>query len=90
MDAEQSARDRVSNIQERTLNIEYPSELQRQFEQAVVQGKYAKGEAMSVKDLAAKLQVTPAEMMPVVLTAYRKGQLASSRLGSPGVWQQPR
>lgn len=73
MDAEQSAGDQLSNIQERTLNIEYPRELQRQFEQAVVQGQYAKGEAMSVKDLAAKLQVTPAEMMPVMLTAYRKG-----------------
>ncbi len=55
------------------MNIKYPRELQRRFEQAVVQGKYAEGEVMTVDDLASKLQITPAEMMPVILTAYRKG-----------------
>ncbi len=55
------------------MNIKYPRELQRQFEQAVVQGRYAKGEVVTVDDLATKLQVTPAEMTPVILTAHRKG-----------------
>ncbi len=55
------------------MNIKYPRELQRRFEQAVVQGKYAEGETMTVEGLATKLQATPAEVMSILLTAYRKG-----------------
>jgi GntR family transcriptional regulator len=73
MDAGQRVGYQLSNIQERGLNIEYPGELQRRFEQAVVQGECAKGEVVTVDDLATKFQAAPAEMMPVVLTAYRKG-----------------
>lgn len=58
------------------MKVDYPIELQRQFEQAVVQGLYAKSQAVPMGDLAAQFQAPVDQMRRVALTAYHKGLVA--------------
>ena len=57
------------------MKPEYPKDLQTRFEQAIAQGRYAKGTVLSLGDLAAQFQAPVDEMSLVALTGYRKGLL---------------
>lgn len=58
------------------MRPEYPIELQRRFEQTVVQGRYAEGEVVPLEGLAAQFQAPADQMRRVALTAHRKGLVA--------------
>lgn len=60
-------------IQERALNPEYPRELQVRFEGAIVAGRYAPGESLSVDHLAAEFQTPRDQVRQILLAVYRKG-----------------
>lgn len=53
--------------------VEYPRELQSQFEQAVVEGGYSVGEELDIHDLADRFQVPIGQMRQVLLATRRKG-----------------
>jgi GntR family transcriptional regulator len=55
------------------LNVEYPRELQRQFEHALAGGRWAVGEQVTASDLARQFQVPVDQMGQVLRAAYRKG-----------------
>lgn len=57
------------------MEPEYPKELQRQFEQAIVQGRYSRGDVLALGDLAAHFQTSVDQMRLVARTAHRKGLL---------------
>jgi GntR family transcriptional regulator len=64
------------------LNVEYPRELQRQFEQALAGGEWAVGEKVTADSLARRFQVPVEPMRQVLAAAYRKGivdQVAAER-----------
>lgn len=73
MDPEQCTSLRSTCGQERSLIIEYPRELQKRFEQAIVDGSYAVGEIVAARDLADRLQVPVEQMRQVLRTVCRKG-----------------
>ncbi len=61
--------------QESILNPEYPRELQAQFERALVDGEWAKGETVAIRHLAGRFNAATKEMKQVVQAACRKGLL---------------
>ena len=73
MDSEQSKSIQRSRIRERTLSTEYPGELQRRFEQAIIQGEYAVGEVVVAHNLADRFQVPVEEMRQILCASRRKG-----------------
>jgi DNA-binding GntR family transcriptional regulator len=73
MGAEKNALLQRSHTQETTLMVEYPRELQKQFEQAIVEGGYSVGELVAARDLAHQFQVPHEQMRQVLLAAWRKG-----------------
>lgn len=73
MVARQGVSSRAFIIQERTLNTEYPSELQVRFEGAIVEGRFAPGERVSVDHLAAEFQAPRDQVLQILLAAHRKG-----------------
>jgi GntR family transcriptional regulator len=58
------------------LNIEYPRAVQRQFEQAIIDGSHAQGETVTVDGLSSEYQASPARMRQIIRTAFRKGLVA--------------
>jgi GntR family transcriptional regulator len=56
-----------------TLDMDYPRELQRRFEQAIAAGEWAVGQEVTVADLAARFGSSPEPMARVLSAAYRKG-----------------
>lgn len=58
------------------METNFPCELQRKFEQAIVGGIYAKGAVLTICRLAEEFGVTDNEMLMVVLAEHRKGLLA--------------
>jgi GntR family transcriptional regulator len=73
MGSEHSESIQRSHSWERALIIEYPRELQRRFEQALIQGEYAVGEVVVARTLADRFQVSAEEMKRVLCAARRKG-----------------
>lgn len=57
------------------MKSEYPKELQRQFEQAIIQGSFSRGNVLALDDLAARFRTSVNQMRLVVQTAHRKGLL---------------
>jgi GntR family transcriptional regulator len=55
------------------LGVEYPRALQRQFEQAIIEGHHAPGDVVTISDLAAEYQVSLPQIEQIVQTAHRKG-----------------
>jgi GntR family transcriptional regulator len=68
----------TAKAQERMVKPEYPKELQSRFEEAVVQGRYTRGDVLPLGDLAADFQAPVDQMRLVALTAHRKGLLGRS------------
>lgn len=53
--------------------VAYPRELQKQFEQAIVEGRYAVGAVLDAGDVADQFQVPLEQIRQVLLAARRKG-----------------
>jgi GntR family transcriptional regulator len=85
MVARRSVPGRAFIMQGRTLNIEYPRELQLRFEGAIVEGRYAPGERVSVDHLAAEFQAPRDQVRQVLLAAQRKGLVDRIASGSEDV-----
>ncbi len=63
------------------METEFPSELQRRFEQAIVEGEYARGQLLTSSDLAHRFEVTTGEMLQVLLAEHRKGLVVEQENG---------
>jgi len=68
------------------LRVEFPHELQRQLERAIVEGEFAKGQAVTLTELARQFQVPADQVQRVVWTSLRKG-LVSEVDGESGTFR---
>jgi hypothetical protein len=75
-----------TSVQETMVEPEYPRELQRRFEQAIVEGRYSKGDVLTLGDLSAGFQASIDQMRLVTSTAHRKGLLGKTEL-APDAFQ---
>ncbi len=55
------------------MEISFPSQLQMRFEQAIVEGKYIKGQTVNSADLAVEFSVPSDDMERVLMAEHRKG-----------------
>ena len=64
------------------MEINFPRNLQRQFEQAIVANKYAAGEIFTVQRLARQFNVSAEQMLQVLQVEQRKGLVVEQADGS--------
>ncbi len=61
------------------METNFPYELQKQLEQAIVKNEYTKGEVLTSSDLAEQFDVTPDEMLLVLRAEHRKGLVVEQK-----------
>jgi GntR family transcriptional regulator len=71
-----------AGLREETLNVEFPKELQRRVERAIVEGELARGQVLALGDLADHFEAPVDQMQQVMQVAFRKGLVAKAEDGA--------